>query len=108
MMRKLPRMRVRMERMRGSGEAKSRVESNEARELGRQYACMIADLDAMGRELEPLIDRLQDTDEWAAMRLRYVERYKVDDVAYALAYCERHTLRILERAEKKIEAMAKE
>lgn len=102
MMRQLPRMRVRMERMKGSTG-----EKREAGELGRQYATVVAELDAMARELEPMIDRLQDANARAAMRLRYIERYKPDDVAYALAYCERHTLRILERAEKQIEDMAK-
>lgn len=101
-MRKLPRMRVRMERVKGST---TRELCQGAEELERQYAGMVAELDSMGAELEPMIEQLQDANERAAMKLRYIERYKPDDVAFAMAYCQRHTMRILERAEKRIETM---
>lgn len=101
-MRQLPRMRVRMERVKGST---TREKRQGATELERQYAGMVAELDSMGRELAPMIEQLQDANERAAMKLRYIERYKPDDVAYAMAYCQRHTMRILERAEKRIESM---
>lgn len=102
LMRQLPRMRVRMERAKGSA---ARAKRQGPTELERQYAGMVAELDSMGRELEPMIEQLQDANERAAMKLRYIERYKPDDVAYAMAYCPRHTMRILERAEKRIESM---
>lgn len=102
LMRQLPRMRVRMERVKGSA---ARDKRQGATELEQQYAVMVAELDSMGRELAPMIEQLQDANERAAMKLRYIERYKPDDVAYAMAYCQRHTMRILERAEKRIESM---
>lgn len=103
-MRQLPRMRVQMERAKGSlaGEQKKN-----GGELEQQYARLVEELDGMARELEPMIESLEDADERVAMRLRYVERYRAEDVAYALAYCQRHTFRILERAEKRIEEMGK-
>lgn len=101
-MRQLPRMRVRMERVKGSI---TREKQQGATELERQYAAMVDELDSMSRELAPMIEQLQDANERAVMKLRYIERYKPDDVAYAMAYCQRHTMRILERAEKRIESM---
>ena len=74
-------------------------------ELAReQYRALREELAAMQREAEPLIARLDDSLEETVMRMRYLERLSVREIAYRLNYSERHIFRVAASAEKKVEA----
>lgn len=79
-----------------------------AQEACARYQEIVDELDRMADELRPMVEGLTDPDERTAMRLRYLERYRVEAIANGMAYCERHTFRILKRAEEKVMRMAAE
>ena len=70
-----------------------------------EYDRVSSELKRMQDELAPLIDRLENPDERLAADLRYLKAYHPATVASCICLCDRHTYRILERAEKKLEAM---
>lgn len=61
----------------------------------------IADeLAAMRKELEPLIDRLDNPLQIQAMRMRYLEGRSVREISYSLCYSEQHIFRVVHDAEQ--------
>ena len=70
-----------------------------------EYNCVMSELKMMQMELAPMIDRLDNPDERLAANLRYIKAYHPATVASCICLSDRHTFRILERAEKKLEAM---
>lgn len=61
------------------------------------------ELTMMQVQLEPVIDLLTDPLARMAVRLRYIDRYSVREIAYRLNYSEQHIFRVLSNAEKEIE-----
>ena len=108
MINRIPRARHRLERAASKAAAMVRDgNGGQGEMLLKQAEIRMAEitgeLDAMARELQPMIAGLADADERTAMQLRYIDRYRPEDVADGMGYCERHAFRILERAEKRIE-----
>ena len=66
------------------------------------YREAIAELDAMRKELAPIIDTLDDPDEKAVARMRYMHGYDPDEIAQAINYHPRTVYRKLKRAERKL------
>lgn len=66
------------------------------------YEEAFAELNTMQDELEPLIDTLDDADCIAAMRLRYIMRYKPDEVAGEHYRDVRTIYRYLKKAEAQL------
>lgn len=87
------------------GGAGSQVETGmELLELAkRDYDNIARQLDAMREELAPMIALLEDPDERTAAFLRYIKGYAPPDIANGMCYCERHTFRILKRAEQHLQ-----
>ena len=50
-------------------------------EVKRAYRETLGELEQMKRELDPLIDELENPDDRAVMRLRYIECYSPEDIA---------------------------
>lgn len=71
-------------------------------DLENAYREVFEELQSMRRTLDPIISRLEDPDERAVMRLRYIHGYKPDDIAEALGMTERMIYYILSKAERKI------
>lgn len=93
-----------MPRSGGTGSAMDN--SMEVLEIVRgKYERVSQELKAMQDELAPLIDALDNPDEHLAAYLRYIKGYRPSAVASCICYTDRHTFRILERAEKKLDAM---
>lgn len=63
------------------------------------YAEVIDELNAMKEELQPLIDTLDNADDRAAMRLRYINGYKPEDIANSRFRTARSIYYYLNRAE---------
>lgn len=63
------------------------------------------ELKQMQDALAPMIDALDDPMEHMAANLRYIKGLRPTTVASCICYTDRHTFRILERAEKKLEKM---
>ena len=70
--------------------------------LREAYTEAFDELNEMQDELEPLIDSLDDADCIAAMRLRYVMRYKPEEVAGDQYRDVRTVYRYLRRAEEQL------
>lgn len=105
---RIPRARHRLERAATKAAAMVREGNGDEGELLLRQAevsmaAIVGELDGMTRELQPMIALLEDADERTAMQLRYIDRYRPEDVADGMGYCERHAFRILKRAEKRIE-----
>lgn len=66
------------------------------------YHESLAELDNMRTELKPLIDILDDPDERAVMRMRYMNGYRPETIAIGIHVEERTVYRYLKLAEKKI------
>ena len=66
------------------------------------YHEAIAELEAMRKELSPIIDTLEDPDEKAVARMRYIYGYDPDEITQAINYHPRTVYRKLKRAERKL------
>ena len=71
-------------------------------EIKQAYREVLADLDQMQRELDPLIDTLENPDDRAVMRLRYIECYSPEDIAEAIHRTDRSVYYYLSRAEDQL------
>ena len=70
-----------------------------------EYDRVSTELKMMQDALAPMIDRLENPNERLAADLRYIKAYHPATVASCICLSDRHTFRILERAEKKLEEM---
>ena len=61
------------------------------------------ELEAMRKELRPMVEALESPLQKSAMRMRYLEGHSVREIAYSLNYSEQHIFRILTIAEKIIQ-----
>ena len=86
------------------GNGGSQVERGvELLELARdELARLETELEGMLGEMKPLIDGLSIANERRVLMLRYMYGMACDDVADVMGYCKRHTLRILKRAESRL------
>lgn len=66
------------------------------------YREVFEELEAMRQELEPMIDQLEDPDEKAAMRMRYLHGLSPEEIARTIHRSDRIVYVYLKRAEKKI------
>ena len=71
-------------------------------EIKQAYREVLADLEQMQRELDPLIDTLENPDDRAVMRLRYIECYSPEDIAEAIHRTDRSVYYYLSRAEDQL------
>lgn len=71
-------------------------------EVREAYHEVYTELEEMRKALAPLIDGLESPHERGAMRLRYMEGHKPQDVAEGLGFTERWVFRLLKKAERKI------
>lgn len=62
-------------------------------------------LKAMRKELEPLIDSMEDPLQQSALRLRYIDGKSVREIAYVLSYSEQHIFRVLQQGERNVNTM---
>ena len=96
-----------MPRSGGTGSAMDN--SMEVLEMVRgEYDRVKSELDRMRDELAPLIDALDNPNERLAANLRYIKGYRPPAVASCICYSDRQALRILENAEKHLDAMMEE
>ena len=88
---------------RGSGNH-SQVEDGAIRlaTLKEVYGETLAELERMRNELDPLISMLDDPDDRAVMRLRYIKGYNINTIAESIHRSERCIYYYLSRAEDKI------
>ena len=70
------------------------------------YREAIDELEGMRHELEPLIDMLEDMDEKAVMRMRYLHGYRPEEIAMAIHRTDRSVFYYLNRAERHVLEMA--
>ena len=75
-------------------------------EVKDAYKEAIAELEAMREELSPLIDALQDEDEKAIMRLRYLKGHSPDEISEMIHRHRSGVYVYLKRAEKQIKRAA--
>ena len=66
------------------------------------YKEILDELKAMRKELAPLIDNLEDPDEKAAMRMRYIQGHRPTEIAKSLYRTDRSIYIYLKRAERRI------
>ena len=71
-------------------------------ELEEAYADALSELKEMRRQLEPLIDTLEDARLSATMRLRYISGYSQDEIADSIYVASRTVRRYLFQAEKEL------
>lgn len=71
-------------------------------EVKRAYRETLAELECMQWELDPLIDKLDNPDDRAVMRLRYIECYSPEDIAEAIHRTDRSVYYYLSRAEDQL------
>lgn len=93
----------------GKGGVHSNTEDGAiaAAELKEAYKAVTDELEKMRKELEPKINDLENPDERAVMRMRYLNGYSTSDIADAIHRCERQVKRYLYPAEDKIMSMEK-
>ena len=60
------------------------------------------EIDRLRKEIERVIDKLEDDNHKKILKLRYLEYRKWKDIAYILFYTKRHTYRKMNRALKEI------
>lgn len=86
------------------GSGVNQVEDGAIRltELKEAYAEVISELYNMRLELEPLISALENADLRAAMRLRYIEGRRPEEIADAICLADRTIYRYLVRAENEL------
>ena len=68
----------------------------------RAYRETLEELEQMQRELDPLIDTLDNPDDRAVMRLRYIEGYSPEDIAEAIHRTDRSVYYYISRAEDQL------
>ena len=71
-------------------------------EVKAAYRAVLEELERMQRELDPLIDTLDNPDDRAVMRLRYIEGYSPEDIAEAIHRTDRSVYYYLSRAEDQL------
>ena len=71
-------------------------------EVKAAYREVLEELEQMQRELDPLIDKLENPDDRAVMRLRYIEGYSPEDIAEAIHRTDRSVYYYLSRAEDQL------
>ena len=71
-------------------------------EVKKAYKETLGELEQMQRELDPLIDTLENPDDRAVMRLRYIECYSPEDIAEAIHRTDRSVYYYLSRAEDQL------
>ena len=71
-------------------------------ELKEAYGELMMELDQMREELKPLIDTIENEDLRAAMRLRYINGKRPEDIADAICLADRTIYRYLVRAENEL------
>ena len=82
----------------------SQVEDGAIRltDLQEVYAEVLSDLHDMRDVLDPLIDELENADDRAVMRLRYIKGFSPEDIAEAIHRSDRSIYYYLSRAENEI------
>lgn len=87
----------------GSGN-RSKIEDGAIKvaELKDAYDEVNAELTAMRQELSPLIDTLDNVNDRAVMRLRYIKGYSPEDIGEAIYRTDRSIYYYLSRAEEQI------
>ena len=71
-------------------------------EVKQAYREVLGELEQMQNELDPLIDNLENPDDRAVMRLRYIECYSPEDIAEAIHRTDRSVYYYLSRAEDQL------
>jgi len=71
-------------------------------EIKQAYKETLGELEDMQHELDPLIDTLDNPDDRAVMRLRYIECYSPEDIAEAIHRTDRSVYYYLSRAEDQL------
>ena len=91
---------------RGSGNH-SAVESGAIRiiDLKEAYREVVDELNKMRAELDPLISELENADDRAVMRLRYIKGFSPEDIAEAIHRTDRSIYYYLSRAEDQLARM---
>ena len=86
---------------RGSGNH-SQVENGaiELSEVGRAYREVFEALEEMRAELDPLLSTLENSDDIAVMRLRYMDGYRPNEIPDAIFLSERSVYYHLNNAER--------
>ena len=74
-------------------------------EVNDAYREVVTELEAMQKELDPLIDTLGRADDRAVMRLRYIKGYSPEDIAEAIHRTDRSIYYYLSRAEDQLARM---
>lgn len=69
------------------------------------YREVLKELEAMKAELDPLIDGLENADDRAVMRLRYINGFSPEDIAEAIHRTDRSIYYYLSRAEDQLARM---
>lgn len=82
----------------------SQVEDGAIRlaDLQEAYAEVLSELHDMRAALDPLIDELENADDRAVMRLRYIKGFSPEDIAEAIHRSDRSIYYYLSRAENEI------
>ena len=70
------------------------------------YREVLSELESMQEKLSPMIDALEDPNERAVMRMRYLHRMSPDEIAGLIFRTDRMVYIYLNRAEKKIIRMS--
>ena len=86
------------------GKNHNKVEDGAIRisDLKEAYREVVKELENMRTELDPLIDTLEDADDRAVMRLRYIQGFSPEDIAEAIHRVDRTIYYYLSRAEDRI------
>ena len=71
-------------------------------EVAAAYAEVLHELEVMRYELEPLISSLDNPDDRAVMRLRYIQGYSPEDIADAIHRTDRSIYYYISRAEDQL------
>ena len=69
------------------------------------YREVVTELEAMRSELDPLISTLENADDRAVMRLRYIKGFSSEDIAEAIHRTDRSIYYYLGRAEDQLARM---
>lgn len=86
------------------GSGKNQVEDGAIKvaELEEAYIEVLEELRGMKRELSPLINTIENADLRAAMRLRYIDEHRPEEIADAIPLAERTVYRYLKQGEDEI------
>ena len=71
-------------------------------EIKAVYREVLGELERMRNELDPLIDDLDNPDDRAVMRLRYIKGFSPEDIAEAIHRTDRSIYNYLSRAEDQL------